>query len=58
VLNRRSLDESKLFATTNPDSPAHWLKTDFIDRLRDLPDWRRYHFMIDDNPSLSDAVKA
>ncbi|MBD8219670.1 hypothetical protein IFU40_13610 [Microbacterium sp. CFBP 13617] len=26
TLNRMSLDESKLFATTNPDSPAHWLK--------------------------------
>jgi PBSX family phage terminase large subunit len=58
VLNRMSLDESKLFATTNPDSPAHWLKVDFIDRMRKLPDWRRYHFMMDDNPSLSAAVKA
>lgn len=58
VLNRMSLDDSKLFATTNPDSPAHWLKVDFIDRLRHLPDWRRFHFMMDDNPSLSEAVKA
>lgn len=58
VLNRMSLDESKLFATTNPDSPAHWLKVDFIDRMRELPDWRRYHFMMDDNPSLSESVKA
>lgn len=57
VLNRMSLDESKLFSTTNPDSPAHWLKVDFIDRMRHLPDWRRYHFMMDDNPSLSEAVK-
>ncbi|WDH77915.1 PBSX family phage terminase large subunit [Microbacterium esteraromaticum] len=58
VLNRMSLDDSKLFATTNPDSPAHWLKTDFIDRMLHLPDWRRYHFMMDDNPSLSETVKA
>jgi PBSX family phage terminase large subunit len=58
ILNRMSLDESKLFATTNPDSPAHWLKVDYIDRLRKLPDWRRFHFTMDDNPSLTDRVKA
>lgn len=57
TLNRMSLDDSKMFATTNPDSPAHWLKVDFIDQMRRLRDWRRYHFMMDDNPSLSAAVK-
>lgn len=57
TMNRMSLDESKMFATTNPDSPAHWLKVDFIDQMRRLTDWRRYHFMMDDNPSLSAAVK-
>lgn len=57
TLNRMSLDESKMFATTNPDSPAHWLKVDFIDQMRRLRDWRRYHFMMDDNPSLSERVK-
>jgi len=57
TLNRMSLDDSKMFATTNPDSPAHWLKVDFIDQMRRLHDWRRYHFMMDDNPSLSAAVK-
>lgn len=58
IQNRMSLDTSKMFATTNPDSPAHWLKVDYIDKLRQLRDWRRYHFMMDDNPSLSEAVKA
>jgi len=29
TLNRLSLDDSKMFATTNPDSPARWLKIDF-----------------------------
>lgn len=57
TLNRMSLDESKMFATTNPDSPAHWLKVDFIDQMARLRDWRRYHFMMDDNPSLSERVK-
>ncbi|MGI6878819.1 PBSX family phage terminase large subunit [Microbacterium sp. gxy059] len=58
VLNRMSLESSKMFATTNPDSPAHWLKVDFIDQMRRLPDWRRFHFLMDDNPSLSESVKA
>jgi PBSX family phage terminase large subunit len=57
TLNRMSLDESKMFATTNPDSPAHWLKVDFVDQMARLRDWRRYHFMMDDNPSLSERVK-
>ena len=55
---RMSLDDSRMLATTNPDSPAHWLKTDFLDRLRVLPDWRRYHFVMSDNPSLSAKTMA
>ncbi len=58
LLGRMSLDESRLFGTTNPDSPAHWFKTDFLDRLRKLEGWRRWHFTMDDNPILSEAKKA
>lgn len=57
ILGRMSVPGAQLFATTNPDSPAHWLKTDYLDRLADLPDWRRFHFTIDDNPSLTDEYK-
>lgn len=57
ILNRMSLATSKLFGTTNPDSPAHWFKVEFLDRLKDLPDWRRFHFTMDDNPSLSVEVR-
>lgn len=58
LLGRMSRDDSQLFGTTNPDNPAHWLKKEFLDRLDKLPTWRRFHFTIDDNPSLSDAKKA
>jgi len=49
MLGRMSTPWSRLFGTTNPDSPGHWLKK-MIDRA--LPDWRVFHFVIDDNPSL------
>jgi PBSX family phage terminase large subunit len=52
---------AKLFASTNPGSPAHWLKRDFIDR-RDELGIAYWHFTLDDNPSLGldyiEAIKA
>jgi PBSX family phage terminase large subunit len=53
LLGRMSVRGAKLFGTTNPDNPAHWLKTKFLDRLADLPHWRSWHFTMDDNPSLT-----
>jgi len=50
LLARMSVRGAKLFGTTNPDGPYHWLKTSFIDRS-DL-DLRVWHFELDDNPSL------
>lgn len=40
----------QLFVTTNPDAPAHWLKTKWIDREGD-PDLsiKVFHFGIEDN---------
>lgn len=57
IQNRMSLATSRMFATTNPDSPAHWFKTEYIDTLHERKDWRRFHFVMDDNPSLSPEVK-
>ncbi len=57
LLSRMSVDGAQLFGTTNPDSPAHWLKRDYLDRLKELPDWKYFHFTIDDNPILSTAYK-
>jgi PBSX family phage terminase large subunit len=55
LLGRMSVLGAQLFGTTNPDNPAHWLKAKFLDRIAALPDWRRFQFVIEDNPSLSPA---
>lgn len=53
LLGRMSVKGAKLFGTTNPDSPAHWLKRKFLDRInKGLNGWGRWTFNIDDNPSL------
>lgn len=58
LLGRMSVKGARLFATTNPDSPAHWLKREFIDRKRDM-NMRVFSFTLDDNPSLDpEYVKA
>ena len=65
LLSRLSIPNSKLFCTTNPDSPFHWLKTDFIDRKDELNaqnDSEARHvaswpFLMDDNPSLTEDYK-
>lgn len=56
-LLNRLWEGAKLFGTTNPDNPAHWLKRRFLDRLGALPDWRTWKFVLDDNPMLSEARK-
>lgn len=61
LLGRMSVPGAKLFASTNPGSPAHWLKRDFIDR-RDELGLRYWHYTLDDNPSLGadyvESIKA
>ncbi|MEU0675092.1 PBSX family phage terminase large subunit [Streptomyces sp. NPDC006172] len=52
LLARLSVPGARLYATTNPDSPRHWLKAGYLDRLDDL-DMRAWHFRLADNPSLS-----
>ena len=31
LLSRLSPEGARLYGTTNPDSPYHWLKTDYLD---------------------------
>lgn len=58
LLGRMSPPRAKLFGTTNPDSPAHWLKAKFLDRIgAGLTGWRSWHFQLDDNPALSEEYK-
>lgn len=56
-LLNRMWGSAQLFGTTNPDNPAHWLKRKYLDRLGSLPDWRTWHFVLDDNPALSEERK-
>lgn len=58
LLGRMSPDEAQLYGTTNPETSNHWLKKDYLDRITKLPGWRSFHFQLDDNPSLSERVKA
>ncbi|MGW3511188.1 PBSX family phage terminase large subunit [Streptomyces sp. NPDC000994] len=52
LLARLSVPGARLYATTNPDSPRHWLKVGYLDRAAEL-DLRAWHFRLADNPSLS-----
>jgi len=54
LLSRLSLPGAKFFGTTNPDSPFHWLKRDYLDRAHEL-DLRHWSFSLDDNPNLDPA---
>lgn len=56
LLSRLSIPNAALFASTNPDSPFHWVKRDIIDREKDL-NCKVFHFSIDDNPSLGEQYK-
>ena len=52
ALSRLSLPGAKLFGTTNPDSPYHWLKTGYLDRRNEL-NMKVFHFILEDNINLS-----
>lgn len=52
LLSRLSQNGAKFFGTTNPDSPNHWLKTDFMDRADEL-DMHIEKYTIDDNTMLN-----
>jgi len=51
LLSRLSEPKAKLFGTTNPDSPNHWIKVNYIDRQEEL-DIFIMQFLIDDNTFL------
>ncbi|MDJ1136226.1 PBSX family phage terminase large subunit [Streptomyces iconiensis] len=57
LLARLSIPGARLYATTNPDSPRHWLKVGYLDRAAEL-NLRAWHFKLSDNPSLSSEYVA
>ena len=50
LLSRLSMKNAKLYATTNPDTPTHWVKVDIIDN--EEIDKKVWHFTFDDNEIL------
>lgn len=53
---RCSVEGSKIWFNCNPESPDHFFKVDWIDRLSDK-NLIRIHFTMEDNPSLSEAIR-
>lgn len=68
LLTRLSLPGSRLYGTSNPEGPAHWLKKKYLDRAGvhldregelhrfdgdDRLDLNRFSFQLSDNPSLT-----
>ena len=54
LISRCAMKGARIFGTTNPDSPFHWLKKDF---LENNPDVRSWQFNLMDNPLLTDNEK-
>ena len=55
LLGRMSPEGARLYATTNPDNPYHWLKAKFLDNAELRADkilWSE-HFTMADNPNLT-----
>lgn len=46
---RMSVPGAQIFGATNPDSPAHWLRTKW---LHGNPSVKTWHFQLEDNPFL------
>lgn len=53
---RCSVDGSKFWFNCNPDGPYHWFKRNWIDKRKEK-NLLYLHFTMDDNLSLSEAIK-
>jgi PBSX family phage terminase large subunit len=50
LISRCAIGDSRILGTTNPDSPYHYLKTDFLENNTDVKSWQ---FTLEDNPQLT-----
>ncbi|MBR2284248.1 MAG: PBSX family phage terminase large subunit [Ruminococcus sp.] len=57
ALARCSVEGSRLWFNCNPDNPSHWFYNEWIKKA-DEKNALLLHFTMDDNPSLSDKLKA
>lgn len=48
----KSMKRSKMFWSTNPDSPYHFIKTDYIDDMDKRDIVKTWNFLMTDNPFL------
>lgn len=55
AISRTVMKGARIFATTNPDSPYHWLKKDFLENNPDVSSWK---FTLEDNPELTEDEKS
>lgn len=57
MIARCSIEHSKIWMNCNPESPYHFIKTDFIDKAEE-----KYilhlHFTLNDNLSLTESIKS
>jgi PBSX family phage terminase large subunit len=53
---RCSVTGAKIWFNCNPDSPMHWFLKNWIEKA-DAKRLLHLHFLMDDNPSLSEAVR-
>jgi PBSX family phage terminase large subunit len=51
LLSRLSMPGAKLFGSTNPDNPSHWLNVKYLQRGNELSLYTK-KYLIDDNPFL------
>lgn len=56
ALARCSLDNARFWFNCNPEHPFHWFYTEWI-KKKEQKNMLYLHFTMDDNPSLSQAVK-
>ena len=59
LLNRLSVPGARLYATTNPDAPFHYLYQEYItsEEKREAGIVSSLHFELDDNPNLAEEYK-
>ncbi len=56
MINRCSVDKSKLWWNCNPQGPNHYIKKEFIDMAKEK-NILRLHFVLDDNLTLAEKIK-
>lgn len=52
LVGRLSSKYATLLATTNPDSPNHWIIKKYVENPEAGKDWRRFRFLLEDNLAL------